>query len=263
MAEILDFRHYTTEMRKSLIDKIFFMDKLDEQVRAVLDYGCADGVLVDFLASIFPEITFVGYDVSEDMIVAARNRCSAANAGFHCDLGEALRDIDGRGIALDGVSVNLSSLIHEVYSYGTPESIERFWRDINGSGFRYITIRDMCCDQSAHRPSMKEDVLKVRRCLPAWQIEQFEACHGSLSDNYNLIHFLMKYRYTANWERECAENYLPLTVEQFVGRLSDDYELVYFDHYVLPFLARTVRQDMDITIKDYTHVKLILRRKGL
>lgn len=263
MADILDFAHYTTEMRKSLIDKIFFMDKLDEEVRAVLDYGCADGVLIDFLAPIFPEMTFVGYDMSPDMIAAARGRCQAPNARFFSSLEEARAALAEQGAEPDRVSVNLSSLIHEVYSYGTPESIARFWREVNGSGFRYITIRDMCCDQSAHRPALKEDVLKVRRVCSAKQIEQFEARHGSLSDNYNLIHFLMKYRYTANWERECAENYLPLTMEQFAARLSDDYEIIYFDHYVLPFLARVVRRDMDITIKDYTHVKLILRRKGL
>ncbi|MBR2570953.1 MAG: class I SAM-dependent methyltransferase [Clostridia bacterium] len=263
MPGILDFTHYTTEMRKSLIDKIFFMDKLDEDAAAILDYGCADGVLVDFLAAIFPETAFVGYDQSPAMIEAAKARSAAPNAAFFSDFDAAMADLASRGIAPDRVGVNLSSLIHEVYSYGTPESIEAFWRDINGRGFRYITIRDMCCDQSAHRPALKEDVLKARRSCPAKQIEEFEACHGSLSDNYNLLHFLMKYRYLANWDRECAENYLPLTVEQFIGKLSGDYELIYFDHYVLPFLARVVRQDMDITIKDYTHVKLILRRKGL
>ena len=263
MPEILDFTHYTTEMRKSLIDKIFFMDKLDEQVAAVLDYGCADGVLVEFLASIFPETLFLGYDLAPAMVEAARERCKAANTAFFTSFPEALSELERRGLSPTRASVNLSSLIHEVYSYGTPESIEAFWRDVNESGFRYITIRDMCCDQSAHRPALKEDVLKVRRSCPAAQIDAFEAAHGSLSDNYNLLHFLMKYRYLANWERECAENYLPLTMEQFVARLSEDYELIYFDHYVLPFLARVVRQDMDITIKDYTHVKLILRRKGL
>ena len=261
MEEIHDFGHYTSEMRKSLIDKVFFIDKVDEQVRAVLDYGCADGVLVEFLSTIFPELSFVGYDMSETMIEAAKARCTAPNASFFSSLPDAMAALRERGWGPEQCCVNLSSLIHEVYSYGTPDSIDAFWRDINGSGFRYITIRDMCCHQSAHRPALKEDVLKVSRVCPAWQIEQFEACHGSLSDNYNLLHFLMKYRYLANWERECAENYLPLTMEQFAAKLSKDYELVYFDHYVLPFLARVVKEDMDITIKDYTHVKLILRRK--
>lgn len=41
MERINDFNHYTTEMRKSLIDKIFFMDKMDNEVKTIVDYGCA------------------------------------------------------------------------------------------------------------------------------------------------------------------------------------------------------------------------------
>ena len=257
MEKIADFTHYTTEMRKSLIDKIFFMDKLDESVKTIFDYGCADGVLIDFLSNIFPEMHFIGYDIDDTMIAAAKEHCGnkpniyfgtnfATDENAHFDKNEA--------------SLNLSSLIHEVYSYGTTESIQDFWKFVN-SGFKYITIRDMCLDNSAHRPAQKEDIFRVKRFCPAYQIEQFESYHGSLSDNYNLIHFLMKYRYQANWARECKENYLPLTLEELATKISSNYELIYFDHYILPFLARKVKEDMDITLKDYTHVKMIFRRK--
>jgi len=255
MDKINDFTHYTTEMRKSLIDKIFFMDKLDENISCILDYGCADGVLIDFLSGIFPEMSFIGFDISEEMIAAAQERCKDKNnALFLSEFNFNERDFSK-------VAVNLSSLIHEVYSYGTENSIKDFWNIINNSGFKYITIRDMCLDQSAHRPSLKEDILKVKRFCKPEQIEQFETYHGSLSDNYNLIHFLMKYRYQTNWDRECKENYLPLTMEELVNQISADYELIYFDHYILPFLARKVKQDMDITLKDYTHIKMIWRKK--
>ena len=75
MEKINDFTHYTTEMRKSLIDKIFFMDKMDNEVKTIVDYGCADGVLIDFLSNIFPEINFIGLDISDEMIRAAEKRC--------------------------------------------------------------------------------------------------------------------------------------------------------------------------------------------
>lgn len=256
MEKINDFTHYTTEMRKSLIDKIFFMDKLDENVNCILDYGCADGVLIDFLSNIFPEINFIGFDISEEMIAAARERCNGKKNTYF------INEFDFTKRDFNKVAVNLSSLIHEVYSYGTKNSIESFWDRINNSDFKYIIIRDMCLDQSAHRSSLKEDILKVKRFCKLEQIEQFEACHGSLSDNYNLIHFLMKYRYQTNWERECKENYLPLTMEELINQISTDYELIYFDHYILPFFARKVKQDMDITLKDYTHIKMIWRKKN-
>ena len=167
----------------------------------------------------------------------------------------AEKRLDFRNTAL-----NLSSLIHEVYSYGTPESIEEFWRFVTGSGFGYIANRDMCLDRSADRPALKEDVIKVRSGYDPGMIRQFEAIHGSITDNRNLIHFLLKYRYADNWEREVRENYLPVSVEDIMGRIAGNgsgYRLIYFDHYILPFIAGTIKKDFDISIKDYTHVKFI------
>ena len=260
---IRDYQHYTTEMRKSLIDKIFFMDKLESSFQTILDYGCADGTLIGFLAQNFPEYTFLGYDLNPEMTRLATERFSLPNTRFFSDLDELRAYLSERQIDPAQVSLNLSSLIHEVYSYGTETDIQAFWSLVNEFGFGCITIRDMCLEQAAHRLSLKEDVLKVRRAFPADKIQQFEACHGSLSDNYQLIHLLMKYRYEQNWQRECAENYLPLTLEEIAAHLNPSYEIVYFDHYVLPFLQSVVKRDFDITIKDYTHVKLIMKKKGL
>ena len=120
----------------------------------------------------------------------------------------------------------------------------------------------MCLDAVAHRPALKEDLVKVRSRYAADKIREFESVHGSICDNYNLIHFLLKYRYTENWNREVHENYLPLSVEDIAGKVDAHYELIYFDHYILPFLANIVQVDFDITIKDYTHIKFIYRQKG-
>ena len=157
-------------------------------------------------------------------------------------------------------ALNLSSLIHEVYSYGTAESIAQFWQFVTGSGFGYLVIRDMCMDVTAHRPALKEDVIKVRSGYDLNLLAEFEALHGSITDNHNLIHFLLKYRYRDNWEREVRENYLPVSVEDIMGKITASgagYRLTYFDHYILPFIARSVKRDFDISLKDYTHVKFI------
>jgi predicted RNA methylase len=259
--KIKNMESYNRAMSKSMIDKMFFMDKIDESVTTVFDYGCANGVLIGTLAGLFPDMTYVGYDLDEEMIRQAGERCAeydnvflfSSLESFHAWARE--RDLDFKKTAL-----NLSSLIHEVYSYGTPESIEEFWRFVTGSGFGYIVIRDMCLDCSANRPALKEDVIKVRSGYDLNLIAQFEALHGSITDNRNLIHFLLKYRYTDNWEREVNENYLPVSVEDVMSRISGggaQYRLIYFDHYILPFLARSVKKDFDIVLKDYTHVKFI------
>jgi len=260
-TKIENMASYNRAMSKSMIDKMFFMDKIDESVTTVFDYGCANGVLIATLAGLFPEMTYIGYDLDRDMIRQAQERCRGLrNVLLFSSLEDfgawaGANDLDFKRTAL-----NLSSLIHEVYSYGTADSIEAFWRFVTGSGFGYIAIRDMCLDSSAHRPALKEDVIKVRSGYDSKMLAQFEALHGSVTDNRNLIHFLLKYRYKDNWEREVRENYLPVSVEDIMGRIRRDgdlYRLIYFDHYILPFFGRTVKKDFDISVKDYTHVKFI------
>ena len=68
---IVDLNRYNLSMSKSLIDKIFFMDKIDDTIKVIVDYGCADGALIRFLAPLFPEMTFIGYDKNEEMISRA------------------------------------------------------------------------------------------------------------------------------------------------------------------------------------------------
>ena len=76
---------YTTEMSKSVWDKSFFMDKIPG-VKCIIDFGCADGAMIRFLAPLFPDITFIGYDISEDLINCARaNALSYANITFFKD----------------------------------------------------------------------------------------------------------------------------------------------------------------------------------
>ena len=79
---IADLNHYNLSMSKSLIDKIFFMDKIDDTIKVVVDYGCADGILIRFLAPLFPEMTFIGYDKNEEMISEPRRRTHMKIACF-------------------------------------------------------------------------------------------------------------------------------------------------------------------------------------
>ena len=51
---IVNLNRYNLSMSKSLIDKIFFMDKIDDTIKVIVDYGCADGTLIRFLAPLFP-----------------------------------------------------------------------------------------------------------------------------------------------------------------------------------------------------------------
>lgn len=261
MPDITDLTAYNLSMKKSLIDKMFFMDKIDDNIKVIMDYGCADGALIRFLAPLFPEIVFIGYDKSKDMLERAIAETIDDNVYFTTRLSVFQDWLGDKGWTADQCIINLSSVIHEVYSYAEGNEVEEFWQFVNEYGFKYIVIRDMGLDETAHRSAFKEDLIKVRSHYPQDKIREFESIHGSICDNYNLIHFLLKYRYTDNWDREVRENYLPITVEKMANQISSHYELIYHDHYILLFFASVVKRDFDITLKDYTHVKFIYRKK--
>jgi trans-aconitate methyltransferase len=67
----MNFDKYTEEMRKSIWDKAFFMDKIIGE-KFIVDFGCADGALICMLADMFPEMKFYGYDHLPEMIDRAR-----------------------------------------------------------------------------------------------------------------------------------------------------------------------------------------------
>ena len=72
MQNLSDINRYVQRMEKSLLDKMFFMDKLFDPVENILDFGCANGVLIRALSYLFPEHNYIGYDISEEMIDMAR-----------------------------------------------------------------------------------------------------------------------------------------------------------------------------------------------
>jgi hypothetical protein len=93
-------------------------------------------------------------------------------------------------------------------------------------------------------------------------LNSFVGRWGSLKLKRNLIHFLLKYRYEENWKREVRENYLPVTVEDFLKRLrKPQYRISYFRHIQYYHFTDCVKEDFGIEIQEATHLKIILNRK--
>lgn len=137
-SEIVDLTKYNALMAKSMMDKLFFVDKIEPDV--IVDFGCANGVLLKHIASWMPDSKFVGYDNNPKVIKEAQEL-------------------------------------------------------------------------------------------------------------------------TPNWDREVKENYMPLFREDLLSMIPPKYRVIYHEHYVLPYLRRTVRNDFGIELKDPTHLKIILEYK--
>lgn len=254
---IPDMAAYDQAMRKSLLDKVYFLDKVDSTL--LVDYGCADGATIAFMRAIFPEKTYVGFDIGEEHLARARE--AVPGVVFTSDWDEVLSIVRERREARPAVVCN--SLIHEVYSYGNPEQIEDFWtRILDTSTFRYVVMRDMCVSRTASRQSDPLSVIKIRQRYDQARLNEFEAHWGSLSENWSALHFLLKHRYHANWSREVRENYLPINLEDLLARIPAEWTPRFFEHFTLPFVREDVERTFGIQIQDRTHVKLILEAAG-
>lgn len=165
----------------------------------------------------------------------------------------------------------MSSVIHEVYSYAeSPADISGFWRDVSRCGFRQIAIRDMSLNYKNFTNVPAEDVcwvyehvfkdpgLEVKGAKVADLLDDFEAEWGALCDPAtgrvdvrNLVHFLIKYRYVENWDRELHENYLPITQDRLESILSGmGYKLSHKESSRLPFYAKTWAKDFKLRRPD-------------
>lgn len=260
---INSFASYNANMKKSLMDKIYFIDKTEATV--FVDFGCADGELIKFMNALFPEYTYIGYDISEEMIEAARVNITGGsdinlpnNIHLYSEWDAVDRCLD-KFYPRAKKAIILNSVIHEVYSYSTLLAIDTFWEVVFGGMFDYVVIRDMLPSMSINKKSNINDIAKVRRKSNKSHLSDYENHWGSINENKNLIHFLLKYRWVENWEREVKENYFPIYVENFMEHITDEYVIDYYEEFVLPYTKRQILKDFGVELKDNTHIKCILR----
>lgn len=265
---IADLSKYNERMNRSLIDKMFFFDKVDAE--SFVDVGCADGSLILFFAKIFPENHYLGYDNDPKMIDAANSKLADAkltNVEFTSEFSKAqwwvLQQHDAEPCR--NVCMTLLSVIHEVYSYG-PEQVDQFWSNVWSMGADYVAIRDMCVSQTASRPADPISVARVRQVFDPNKIAQWESQWGALDENWSLIHFFLTYSYEDNWEREYRENYLPINKERLLAlmpcKYPNNFVPDFIEHYTLPYLRRKVERYFGIQLQERTHIKLILRKNS-
>ena len=256
--KIQDYLTYNERMNRSMLDKVFFLDKIN--ATRFIDYGCGDGTLLNFISQhVGSDIRLLGYDNDPKMIKDAQektNRITFTNEWNYSLLGREKEE--------DSNALILSSVIHEIYHYSAPHEVDEFWKRVFSGHFDYIVLRDMIPSRTIARPSDINDVAKVyKNFLYKQELIDFEMIWGSIENNKSLVHFLLKYKYMQpNWAREVRENYMPLYREDLLALLDTNrYEIIYHEHYPLPYIKQCVQSDLNIELKDPTHLKLILKKR--
>ena len=252
---------YTSEMAKSVWDKAFFMDKIPG-AKCVIDFGCADGAMIRYLSSLFPDITFIGYDINNELIERAQKTPPFnSNLTYYCGIWEnldALLDIATARFTPDEICINFSSVLHEVYS--STGGIEVIRDVVNTLKPRYITIRDMYCDESLLFTVPSFDT--VWNPLPAGPSADFCARFGPIFDWRDMTHLLMKLQWVDNgWEDELKENYYSWNIDKFIDDIGGKYITSFDCRYQLPYLGEKWKKEYGWYNPDiHTHAQFILRR---
>jgi SAM-dependent methyltransferase len=261
---------YNQNMAKGLEDKMFFLEHLPNEFGYVfVDFGCADGSLIDALYhSLNPYNQYIGFDISEQMIDIARTKISESpkNVLFTSDWNDVRYELLGN----DKKKVLiLSSVVHEVYSYAkSREDIDTFWKRVLDTGFDYICVRDMMVPwDTLATPTPVEWINNIKwdakGNVPKERREQFCEKWGPIENKHNALHYLLKYRWQINWNREVNENYFPIDIEDFLDMFKDSYNLDYFIRFIVPFIKDKIEEDFSITLgdTDFTHIKAVFSKK--
>lgn len=267
---------YNSRMEKSMEDKLFFLEHIDADI--YIDYGCANGALIKTLAQLYPNKYFIGFDISSSMINEAKENCKGLKSHilFTTNWDSVLTTINFFKIHKPQAKTCLccSSVLHEIYSYSPYKDIFQFWDRFWESGFDYITVRDMYHSF----PTDNNYVLSIKDRL-AWTnaimnskykdkfqeyLKQEHICQ--ISEANSLKHFLLKYFYEENWERELKEDYIPSYPSSLLLKspqsaiFSVGYVRTFVETYTLPYLQEKIRQDFGLNYNCHTHYKIILTK---
>ena len=267
---------YNESMAKGMEDKLFFLNKINftkSKSYLFVDFGCADGTLIDALYGILSSqgihAYYIGYDISDTMIDLAKTKFShQANPSeilFTTSWDEVMEKVNMYS-KMESVLI-LSSVIHEVYSYAeSQDDIDLFWYRILNGHFSHICVRDMMVSKDInHNPDI--DIFNfIEDNIPHFTdrrkyLDDFIKHWGSIHENKNFIHYLLKYRWTLNWDREVHENYFPIYIEDFLKSFEEKYNISYFERFRVSFLEKCWKEDFNIEIEDTTHIKAIFNIK--
>lgn len=258
----MNFDTYTEEMRKSIWDKAFFMDKIIG-AKCIIDFGCADGSLIFMLADMFPEMNFYGFDHLPEMIERARAN-ARPNTHFYNSWGlVTMCDCISHIYKPNEICLNFSSVLHEVFS-SSPSGKDSIKHIIEKLNPKYITIRDMYYSGEDHQLRWKtiNDIIDKLH-IDNEYLDDFELYHGSVATEKGLLHFLMKYQWKNNgWKQELHENYFSWNLADLFNLIDGRhlYSRLFEAYYLLPYYAEKWKDLGILPTIHHTHAQFILRR---
>lgn len=219
---------YTDAMAKGMEDKLFFLPHLPTG-SAVLDFGCADGRMIEALAIRRPDLHVAGLDCSPLALDQARAR-GVTNPLF-ADTADAAGWVE-RTAKTRNVVLVANSVVHEVVHYGPANAWSEFWRFVADTPFWGMALRDFSLSQHDALAPGGAFAKAVRAGLPDWQRQSFERTWGPIVDQGRAVHAALKAPWTQSWDREGPENYFPVLREAMAEQVHRLFTPVVWNPHV-------------------------------
>lgn len=249
--KIDDLDHYRSEMGKSWRDKLFFLGGEKMWVDGTfLDVGAADGA-IDAQLRLLNNSYIVGYDNNPLMIEKARKR-EIPQSYFSDDWSRILNKCRENGHM---GTLFFSSVIHEM----PLEDLIKILHDTHEFKPNNIVIRDMYWEGSITPPA--EYVVPIQKHPRHEEWRKIRGC--GVQTPKEILHFLLTYRFEANYEREVNEDYFSVPWEKIDLMLRVlGYENKLDETYLLPFLKEQIKQDFGFDCLWPTHRRQIWQYGG-
>lgn len=239
---------YLSRMEAALEEKLKIMDFIPQESRDVLDVGCANGAITKIMAHRLAKMNFLGIDIRESFIRAAKKDTSLPNLDFRYSY---LRELLAEKKRYDVVI--FLSVLHEFYSYGEGiSSVVKALSDaheiLNISG--RVIIRDMILPKYLKTSDLNAINIgkKIKKNSKKRLIKSFEKKYGKLDNLFNINHYLLKYLYEDNWKSELNENYTAVTSEEYetIFELLD-MDVLFELSYKIDYLRNKWKEDFGLT----------------
>ena len=258
----MNYEAYYSELDRAMYDKLWWLDKVEDEADTILDFGCSNGAMYQSIHAIMPgRFRYIGVDNDEQKLADA---IRTPGSTFVDSIGAAKELIDP-----DKTVLVRSSVIRELYCYLSAEDAEGLLKELSSLGCRHVVIRDMEFRQSL---SQEEEPGKaLRELLSQKQPEIFGMWMQLRNDDSikGLFEFMLSYIHTYNLQRELEESYFGMKTGR-ITELFEGYETVYEHHFLIPYLIRRWKRELfgddaglfgKLRYSVTTHTKLLMDRR--
>ena len=258
----MNYEAYYSELDRAMYDKLWWLDKVEDGVDTILDFGCSNGAMYQSIHAVMPgRFRCIGLDSDEQKLADAIH---TPGSTFVKSIKEARSLMDP-----DRTVLVLSSVIHELYCYLGTDEAEKLLTELSSLGCRHVVIRDM--EFRSLLPASETIRRELAACLEKKVPERFgmwSALRGDFSMK-GLFEFMLSYIHTANLKRELEESYFGMRTERILSIFSG-YDVLWEHHFLIPYLIRLWDRELFRDEKELfsllrkgvtTHTKLLMDKK--